>query len=102
MRKRGNRVEYYVKWKGYPKKFNQLDVGCKMSHFHITLLSNSSASYHSDNKRSLASSLNCPNEIRLEGDYEVGLAEIIYPHTRYSVNNGDEKYWVAVIGSRKK
>jgi hypothetical protein len=28
----------------------------------------------------------------------VGLAEIIYPHTRYSVNNGDEKYWVAVIG----
>jgi hypothetical protein len=28
----------------------------------------------------------------------VSLAEIIYPHTWYNVDNKDEKYWVAAIG----
>jgi hypothetical protein len=29
----------------------------------------------------------------------MGLAEIIYPHTGYSVDNEDEKYWVAALGA---
>jgi hypothetical protein len=38
-----------------------------------------------------------PKRIRLDGEYEVGLVEIVYPHTCYYVDNGDKKYWIAVI-----
>jgi hypothetical protein len=69
-----------------------------MSHFYITLPSDSSANYYPDN--TIARFVTkLPERIRLEGEYEMGLAEIIYPHTWYNVDNEDEKYWVAAIGS---
>jgi hypothetical protein len=96
-RKRGNRVEYYVKWKGYPEKFNSWTSDLTMSHFYITLPSDSSANYYPDN--TIARFVTkLPERIRLEGEYEVALAEIIYPHTWYNVDNEDEKYWVATLG----
>ncbi|HSN23965.1 MAG TPA: hypothetical protein VLS45_07330 [Methylomicrobium sp.] len=33
--------------------------------------------------------------ILLDGEYEVGLAEIIYPHSWFNVDNRDKKYWFA-------
>jgi hypothetical protein len=69
-----------------------------MSHFYITLPSDSSANYYPDN--TIARFVTkLPERIRLEGEYEMGLAEIIYPHTWYNVDNEDKKYWVAAIGS---
>jgi hypothetical protein len=48
-----------------------------MSHFYITLPSDSSANYYPDN--TLARFVTkLPERIRLEGEYEMGLAEIIY------------------------
>ena len=35
-----------------------------------------------------------PEPIRLDGDYEVGLSEIFYPHTWYNVDNRQEIYWI--------
>ena len=34
--------------------------------------------------------------IELNGDYEVGLAEIIYPHTWFNINNTNGDLWVAI------
>jgi phenylalanyl-tRNA synthetase alpha subunit len=74
-----------------------MDVGFTMSHFYFTLPSDSSANYHPDNMiaRFVTKLL---ERIRLEGEYEMGLAEIVYPHTWYNVDNEDEKYWVVAIG----
>jgi hypothetical protein len=68
-----------------------------MSHFYITLPSDSSANYYPDNTITRFVT-KLPEGIRLEGEYEVGLTEIIYPHTWYNVDDEDEKYWVAAIG----
>lgn len=58
-----------------------------MSHFYITLPSDSSATYYPNNTVAhFVTKL--PERIRLEGEYEMGLAEIIYPHTWYNVDSG--------------
>ena len=55
-----------------------------MSNFYLTLPSNSSMSYYEDN--TLASfTTRLPNTIDLEGDWEVGLVEIQYPHNWFNV-----------------
>ena len=41
-----------------------------------------------------SSSTRLPERIRLDGEYEVGLAEIAYPHTWYNVDNREEIYWI--------
>jgi hypothetical protein len=72
-----------------------------MSHFYITLPSDSSANYYPDN--TIAHFVTkLPERIRLEGEYEMGLAEIIYPHTWYNVDNEDKKYWAVAIGSERQ
>jgi hypothetical protein len=68
-----------------------------MSHFYITLPSDSSANLYPDNTIGRFVT-KLPEQIRLEGEHEVGLAEIIYHHIWYNVDNEDEKYWVAAIG----
>jgi hypothetical protein len=69
-----------------------------MSHFYITLPSDSSANYYPDN--TIARFVTkLPERIRFDGEYKMGLAEIIYPHTWYNVDNEDGKSWVAAIGS---
>ena len=62
------------------------------NHFYVTLPSDSSVAYHPNN--TIARFITkLPERIHLEGDYEMGLAEIIYPHTWYNVDNSDGKYW---------
>jgi hypothetical protein len=69
-----------------------------MSHFYITLPSDSSANNFPDN--TIARFVTkLPERIRLEGENEMGLAKVIYPHTWYNVDNEDETHWVAAIGS---
>ena len=64
-------------------------ITCKMeSEFYITLPSNSSMQYFPDNKTSnFVTKLS--RTLRLDGEWEVGLAEIDYPHTWY--NNVKER-----------
>ena len=57
------------------------------SEFYVTLPSNSSMQYFPDNKTS-----NFVNKLsrtlQLDEDWEVGLAEIVYPHTWYNIRKG--------------
>ena len=50
------------------------------SHFYVTLPSDSSAGYYPNNTVARFVT-KLPERIRIEGDYEMGLAEIIYPHS---------------------
>lgn len=62
-------------------------------HFYVTLPSDSSADYFPNN--TVARFITkLPERIRLDGAYEMGLAEIIYPHTWYNVNNNDDRFWI--------
>jgi hypothetical protein len=65
-------------------------------HFYVTLPSDSSADYYPNNTvaRFVTKLL---EHIRLDGDYEMGLSELIYPHSWYNVDNKDGKYWIAAV-----
>ena len=57
------------------------------SEFHFTLPSDSSMQYFPDNKTSnFVTEL--PRTLQLDGEWEVGLAEIDYPHTWYNIHEG--------------
>ena len=56
--------------------------------FYLTLPSNSSASYYEDNTVTNYKTKLC-KPINLQGEWEVGLAEIQYPHTWYNMKAGD-------------
>jgi hypothetical protein len=64
-------------------------------HFYVILPSDSSASSYPNNTVARFVT-KLPERIRLEGDYEIALAEIIYPHSWYNVDNTDGIYWLAV------
>ena len=66
------------------------------SHFYVTLPSDSSADYYPNNTVARFVT-KLPERIRIEGDYEMGLAEIIYPHSWYNLHNEDNKYWIAAV-----
>jgi hypothetical protein len=55
-----------------------------MSHFHLTLPSNASMKYYPDNTVAKYTT-KLSNRIELDGDWEVGLAEIIYPYSWYNM-----------------
>ena len=63
-------------------------ITCKMeSEFYLILPSNSSMQYFPDNKTSnLVTKLS--RTLQLDGEWEVGLAEIDYPHTWYNIREG--------------
>lgn len=61
------------------------------NHFFVTLPSDSSAAYYPNNTVARFVT-KLPETIRLEGRYEMALAEIIYPHTWHNVE-GDN--WIA-------
>ena len=63
-------------------------ITCKMeSEFYVTLPSNSSMQYFSDNKTSnFVTKLS--RTLQLDGEWEVGLAKIDYPHTWYNICEG--------------
>jgi hypothetical protein len=60
------------------------------SHFNVTLPADISADYYPNNTVAhfVTKLLEC---IHLEGNYEMGLAEFIYPHSWYNVDNNDVK-----------
>ena len=63
-------------------------------HFYLTLPSDSSAKYYPNN--TIARFVTkLPETIRLEGEYEMALAEIIYPQSWFNVDNSTGKYWFA-------
>ena len=57
------------------------------SEFYVTLPSNSSIEYFPDNKTSnFVTKLS--RTLQLDGEWEVDLAEIVYPHTWYNIHEG--------------
>ena len=55
--------------------------------FYVMLPSNSSMQYFPDNETSnFVTKL--PRTLQLDGEWEVGLAEIDYPHTWYNIREG--------------
>ncbi len=65
-------------------------------HFYLTLPLDSSAAYYPNN--TIARYVTkLPERIHLGGDYEVGLSEIVYPHSWYNVDNKDKRYWIGAF-----
>jgi hypothetical protein len=61
-----------------------------MSSFYLTLPSNSSMSYYPNNTLTHFMT-KLPSRINLEGDWEVGLTEMQYPHSWYNVKEEDTR-----------
>lgn len=61
-----------------------------MSDFYMTLLSNSSMNIYPENKTSTFT-VQIPRRVRLEGDWDVALAEIHYPYSFFTVQEGENK-----------
>lgn len=59
-----------------------------MNHFYVTLPSDSSMNFYPSNTVAHFTS-RLPHRIRLDGDYEVGLAEFIYPYSWFNFSNTD-------------
>ncbi len=64
------------------------------SHFYVALPSDSSEKYYPDNTVARFVT-RLPETVCLDGEYEMALAEIIYPHNWLNVDNRDGKYWFA-------
>jgi hypothetical protein len=56
-------------------------------HFYLTLPSNADGRYVTK----------LPERIHLDGNYEVGLSELVYSHTWYNVGNRDGKYGIGAF-----
>ena len=66
------------------------------SEFYVTLPSNSSMQYFSDNKTSnFVTKLSRTSQ--LDGEWEVGLAEIDYPHTWHNIREGKNSVEIYVL-----
>ena len=61
-----------------------------MSEFYLTLPSNSSMEYYPENTLT-SFTTRLPNSISLEGDWDVGLVEIQYPHNWYNIPEDMQK-----------
>ncbi|GFX79722.1 uncharacterized protein TNCV_2746411 [Trichonephila clavipes] len=109
-RKRRGITEYFVKFLGYPEKFNDwvTDIQkvkifklfyCrlifKMS-FYVTLPSDSSMHFFPENKISHFKT-QLPSPVCLNGEWEVGLSEIIYPHSWLNVKETNN-YFLYKVG----
>ena len=66
-----------------------------MSQFYLTLPSDSSSQYYPENSTA-SFNTKLSERIELDGDYEVGLAQLIYPHSWFNFVNDDESLWVSV------
>jgi hypothetical protein len=63
------------------------------NHFYVTLPSNTAS--HPDNKTN-EFTVRLARRIQLDGEWEVALAEIIYPHTWFNVD-GEADHWVEMV-----
>lgn len=61
------------------------------SQFYLTLPSNTEKDGTASNFR-----VKLPNKIKLEGDWEVGLAEIIYPYSWYNISSRDQNNMIYI------
>ena len=66
-----------------------------MTHFHVTLPSDNSLDTYPNNTASRFT-VKLPDRIELNGDYEVGLAEFMYPHTWFNFDNSDARFHVFI------
>lgn len=60
-----------------------------MNHFHVTLPSDSSSEYFPENTTACFKT-KLSDRIEFDGEYEVGLAQLIYPRSWYNFNNKDQ------------
>jgi hypothetical protein len=66
------------------------------THFHVILPSDSSIQYYSNN--TVAKYVTKLSErISLDGEYELGLSEIIYPYSWYNVDNTSSNLWLEIV-----
>ena len=66
-----------------------------MTHFHVTLPSDNSLDTYPNNTTSRFT-VKLPDRIELNGDYEVGLAELMYPHTWFNFDNSDGRFHIFI------
>ncbi len=64
-----------------------------MNHFYLTLPSDSSSEFYPENTAA-SFKTKLSERIDLDGDYEFGLAQLIYSHSWFNFNNTDERYRV--------
>src|SRR5207244_9252002 len=67
-----------------------------MTHFYLTLPSNSSSNYYPDNTLTRFIT-KLPSSVSLSGDWEVALSEIHFPRTWYTVKKGGETITVECV-----
>lgn len=72
-----------------------------MKDFYMTLLSNSSLGYYPENKTG-SYNVQLPRYICLEGEWEVGLIEIQYPFTFFTVEEGRNEIEIEYITATKE
>ena len=65
-----------------------------MSHFYLTLPSNSSSKYYHENTLTRFTT-KLLGSVSLSGEWEVGLSEIIFPHTWLTLDKGDAWFTVS-------
>jgi hypothetical protein len=65
-----------------------------MDQFFITLPSDSSSQYYPENTTACFKT-KLSDRIDLDGEYEVGLAQLNYPHSWFNFNNKNEKYYMS-------
>jgi len=65
-----------------------------MSHFYLTLPSDSSSKYYPENTTA-SFKTKLSDRIDLDGEYEVGMTQLIYPHSWYNFNNSDKNMYIS-------
>ena len=68
-----------------------------MAHFYLTLPSNSSANYYDNTLTKFTTRLQ--SSLSLSGDWEVGLSEIIFPHTWLTLDKHEAVFHVTCFGA---
>ena len=66
-----------------------------MTHFHVTLPSDNSLDTYPNNTTSRFT-VKLADRIEFDGDYEVGLAELMYPHTWFNFDNSDGRFHIFI------
>jgi hypothetical protein len=64
-----------------------------MSQFYLTLPSDSSARYYPENTTACYKT-KLSARVELDGEYEVGLAQLIYPHSWFNFNNVNREFYI--------
>jgi len=67
-----------------------------MAHFYLTLPSNSSAKYYDNTLTKFTTRLQ--SSVSLSGDWEVGMSEIVFPHTWLTLDRDEAAFHVICTG----